>query len=122
MRGKIALAVLVVVLLSGCMAAGGSTRVDAGDSYFEVTGQAATRNGETTASVGDSYRFTNVGAIDHPVTVHRPPDAADEFLIDEVFAPGDSVDFTFDEPGTYHVYCRFHGTFTSGMRLTVVAP
>lgn len=38
---------------------------------------------------------------------------------DEELGPGQTTTFTFDEPGTYHVWCRYHGTMLADMAMVV---
>lgn len=111
--------VSLFLALAGCAASGGGIEVEVDDSYFEVAGQPATKNGNATAKVGEAFEFKNDGAIDHTVTVHRPPDPGTQFLKDDVVQPGASTSFTFDKAGTYHIWCKYHGQLTSGMHLTV---
>lgn len=117
MRVLLLSALLLAIAFAGCTASS-SNDVTLGDNYFDRPG--ADRNGQTTAAIGDTFTFTNDGHNQHTVTIHVPPDAATTFRHDEVLQPGETTSFTFDEAGTYHVFCRFHGDFTTGMRLTVV--
>jgi plastocyanin len=114
---RLLVCLLMTLSFAGCMTAD-ANEVSLGDNYFDRPG--ADRNGETTAAVGDRFTFQNEGNNQHTVTVHRPPDASTTFLLDAVLEPGETASFTFDEAGVYHVYCRFHGSFTQGMRLAVV--
>lgn len=94
--------------------------VDVGDDYFEVRGAAGTRNGQTTADVGQTFLFDTIGDHPHTVTIHKVGDPLDTWVVDEDVTVGDEVRFTFEEATTYHVWCKRHGEMTSGMHLTVV--
>jgi plastocyanin len=116
-----AIALVIVVLVSigfsGCAAEGNEVEID--DNYFVVEGKPSSRNGNATAKVGDVFEFKSEGKIDHTVTIHVPPAASAVFAKDDTVKPGGETSFTFPQAGTYHVFCRFHGNFTSGMHLTV---
>lgn len=141
-------AILALLLLAGCMgeedegddngaptttAAGGAPttsddpgdggdmmHVAVGDDSFEVEGDPDSNNGNTTAAVGHEFMFVNEGQRDHTVTIHKVGDALNVTVLDEVIAPGEEVGYTFAQATTYHVWCRYHGTMTGGMHLTVV--
>lgn len=53
---------------------------------------------------GTTVRWTNVGEEPHSVA----PDAGSQFGIDAL-EPGESYEFTFEDPGTYGYSCRLHG-------------
>lgn len=52
--------------------------------------------------VGATVTWTNEGAFAHTVTFDEPIDR------DVDLAPGESVEITFPERGTYEYVCRFH--------------
>lgn len=63
-------------------------------------------------SVGTTITFTNEGRNDHNI---KPVEDGDfEAVETEDFAPGTSVEITFDEPGVIAYYCSIHGTPTNG--------
>lgn len=75
---------------------------------------------EVRVAAGTPLRFDNAGLAVHNVVVadsatapfpSNPP----------VIKPGESQRVEFDKPGTYRIYCSFHGTPDGrGMAATVV--
>lgn len=63
--------------------------------------------------------FENKGALTHTVTIVRQGDSAGTAYRDQPVQTGATVDFNFPNDGTYTVYCRYHGSETSGMRMTI---
>jgi plastocyanin len=63
--------------------------------------------------------FENKGALTHTVTIVRQGDSAGTTYRDQPVQTGATVDFNFPNDGTYTVYCRYHGTETSGMHMTI---
>ena len=55
-----------------------------------------------TVPAGTTVTFTNQDVAPHTAT------ADDDSFDTERLAKGDSAEETFDEPGTYSYYCRFH--------------
>lgn len=72
--------------------------------------------------VGTTVRWVNTGDVFHTVTstetlqTRRPSGVFDATLA----AEGESFEFAFSEPGTYHYYCRPHVGFMFGT-VTVTA-
>ncbi len=68
-----------------------------------------------TVAAGTTVTWTHLGEIRHTVT-------ADDGSFDSpTMAGGDTFAFTFDTPGTYAYYCRFHGgAGQSGMSGVVI--
>lgn len=77
------------------------------------------RPSAATAKVGDVYKFVNQGARTHTVTIHRPPAPETELLKDIELKPGKTTFFEFQEDGTYHVWCKYHGRLGARMHLDV---
>lgn len=71
---------------------------------------------ELTISAGTEVTFVNEDAAAHTVTEGTDGTAVDDPIIDEELGGGAETSFTFDEPGTYELTCRFHPT----MQMTVV--
>jgi len=75
----------------------------------------------------DSIMFMNEGQKAHTVTIHYaggpdgspPGDPLTQTRIDQTLQPQQTVTFRFDDVGTYHVWCKFHGAMTSGMHMVV---
>jgi plastocyanin len=57
---------------------------------------------EITVPAGTTITFTNQDKAAHTAT------ADDSSFDTEELGKGDSAEETFDEPGTYSYYCRFH--------------
>jgi plastocyanin len=71
--------------------------VEVGDSFFQPK--------TVTVAVGDTVVWKVEGSFGHTVT-------SDTGVFDSGQNPlrqGDTFSFTFNEPGTYPYYCRFHG-------------
>lgn len=61
------------------------------------------RNKTTTVTVGTTVSWTHDGQFPHTVTLE------DGSVDSDSLSTGDMVSFTFDQPGTFAYYCRFHG-------------
>ena len=70
---------------------------------------------------GTRAMFHNDGERSHTVTIHKVGDPPTTLLKDTVLGAGQETEFTFGEAATYHVWCRFHGTMTTGMAMVVEA-
>jgi plastocyanin len=57
---------------------------------------------EITVPAGTTITFTNEDSAAHTAT------ADDSYFDTEELGKGDSAEVTFDDPGTYTYYCRFH--------------
>jgi plastocyanin len=120
---KLLLALSIVMLLAGCTGStvtdttsaspGGATsrKVDLYDNRFE--------DGNLTLTKGATITYRNEGEHGHTVTVHWVGEPVTTLRLDKTLQPGETVDFTFKDAGTYHVWCRFHGMMTSGMATVV---
>jgi plastocyanin len=67
--------------------------------------------GTITVEAGTTVTFTNEDIVRHTVTSGEPGEPDDEFdenLPDQ----GDTVQITFDEPGTFVYYCDLHRNMT----------
>jgi plastocyanin len=63
--------------------------------------------------------FTNKGTLSHTVTIVKQGDPAGSYLRDQPLQPNGSLDYNFPNDGSYTVYCRYHGSETTGMRMTI---
>lgn len=108
------LAALLPFAFAGCVGGGddeaGET-VELNDNSFDPD--------SLSLAAGTAVEFENEGQRQHTVTIHKPPAAATEYAKNTVLGPGDDTSFTFEQPGTYHVFCRFHGRIGGGMHLNV---
>ena len=73
---------------------------DAGDSVEIVDFEFGPE--EITVPAGTTVTFTNQDSAAHTAT------ADDSSFDTKELGKGDSAEETFDEPGTYTYYCRFH--------------
>jgi len=99
----------------GTGTSGGKT-VSATDSQFTPNSLSVKQN--------DKVTWTNDGSAMHSVTIHKAGDAVTVTKKDSDIAKGTSTDFTFQETGTFHVYCKYHsggatGSFSNGMVMTI---
>jgi plastocyanin len=88
---------------------------DAGGRNITLT-DFAFSEGELTVAVGDTVTFRNSGSAPHTVTEGTDGVEADGSSFNEQVSPGDEVEITFDEAGTFDVTCLFHPQ----MNMTVV--
>ena len=85
----------------------------------------------TTASIDatviiDDFSFSvpTIASVGTPITIENQDSASHTWTsVDDVFnsgglAPGDTFEFTFEEPGEYAFFCSFHPTQMTG-RITV---
>lgn len=76
---------------------------------------------EVEVSAGTEVTWTNQDGFAHTVTSGTPDDTTDRFdgvmgELGEMNGKGKTFSFTFEEPGTYEYFCRFH---PQQMRATV---
>lgn len=74
---------------------------------------------ELNVTAGTTLTFLNQGASPHTVTIHHAEDPVNVQLKNETLDSGEQTTHTFVAPGTYHVWCRFHGEMTSDMAMVV---
>lgn len=89
-------------------AAGGEETVRLSQFAFDPT--------ELSIAAGTEVSFVNADSAAHTVTEGTDGAAAADPIIDEELQQNGSTSFTFDEPGTYEITCRFHPS----MHLTIV--
>lgn len=63
--------------------------------------------GTVEAEVGKPVRWTNSDSVPHTVTAGSQA-APDDDFDSGVFAPGESYELSFDEPGEYRFFCALH--------------
>lgn len=110
----LATALVLSVPLIGCTegtgpASGSPTQVAALDNEFDPS--------KLTVAVGETVKWTNQGELSHTVEI-RPESGSSKRHSQEI-EPGQSTSYTFDETGTYEVWCQFHGQPGQGMAMTV---
>mgnify|MGYP001615822079 CR=1 FL=1 len=110
LRFAIALLPLAFVTLAGCSDGGfdGTITLNA-DSFSPKS---------ATVDAGDEVHF-EVASGTHTVTIHMVGDPTTTLKLDQSVSAGDDAHFTFAAAGTYHVWCKLHGTMTSGMAMVV---
>ena len=64
----------------------------------------------TTIHVGGSVRWTNGDSDDHTVVSDDAFNTAGHRGFDQVLPPGQSLALSFNTPGVFVYYCRFHAT------------
>lgn len=64
-----------------------------------------------------TVKWVNEGSNPHTVEI-RPEGGSNKVHQAEI-APGESTRYTFQETGTFQVWCRYHGSPGSGMHMTV---
>jgi plastocyanin len=64
-----------------------------------------------TVNVGDSVTWTLAGGA-HTTSSGSTPDL--DGLWDQALTADAPFTFTFEEPGTYEYFCRFHADFMTG--------
>jgi plastocyanin len=118
-------ALVAFVGLSGCTTkmGGGSDNEDGLMSDVSATDNQFTPN-SLNLKENQGITVKNDGNSLHSVTVHKAGDAATSTKKDADIAKGTSTDYTFDESGTFHVFCKYHsggltGDYSTGMVLTV---
>jgi plastocyanin len=89
---------------------------DAGTGRNVTVTDFAFSEGELTIPVGTVVTFRNAGSAPHTVTQGTDGEEAADSTFNEQIAPGDEVEITFDEAGTFDVTCLFHPQ----MNMTVV--
>lgn len=146
MRLRAIVACLLLTALAGCSEAGNEDDEGAGGGVASSGAQSSqaggttTAAGSTTAAAPDfnvemydnrydpttlavpNYQkvvFENKGTLSHTVTIVRQGDPAGTTYRDQAVQTGANVDYNFPNDGTYTVYCRYHGSETSGMRMTI---
>lgn len=119
---RLPLLILTVLLLAGCAGSKSSDSPEMTDSpeFKMITMEDNTiKNGDMQVNVNDRAMYMNRGSTTHTVTVHLVGDGSTTYKLDSEVQPGKDVTYRFTAPGTYHVFCKLHGTMTSGMTSTV---
>ncbi len=116
MRAIIPVALMcTIVSVAGCSSSDGTFdgTVEVDDNYFEPT--------EATVAAGTTVTLQMEGgaARSHTVTIHKVGNPATMMMHNHTMGPSGMTEYTFATAGTCHVWCRFHGSMTSGMRMLV---
>ena len=128
-----ALMVGLILVLAACSGATSSSSDEPSQAESTAASQAAepseaASDGETvrlsqfafgteelTIAAGTEVSFVNADSAAHTVTEGTDGTAVEDPIIDEELQQNGSTSFTFDEPGTYDITCRFHPS----MQLTI---
>ena len=121
---RLPIVVVAVMLLAGCAGTKSPTGEDqemADTPEFKMITMVdnTIKNGDMSLDVNDRAMYMNRGSAAHTVTVHMVGDGATMYKLDTELQPGKDATYSFAAPGTYHVFCKLHGTMTSGMTSTV---
>lgn len=83
------------------------------------SGMLAFQPDKVTIKAGDTVKFVNNKLAPHNVVFDSSVKDADKYNHkDLAFAPGESFEITFNEPGTYPYYCEPHRA--AGMTGTII--
>lgn len=103
---------------------GGAGGTDGGtaDGQATIAANVTMRSSEfhpaqLTVDAGDTVRWTNEDSYQHTVTIRKANTS--QRLKDTTVEAGGSTTFTFEEAGSYDVWCRFHGKPNSEMHMDV---
>jgi len=75
-------------------------------------------NGKLDVSVGQPLFFNNVDAVPHTVTAGTPGDPRLDEFDSGLLSPGTNFAVTFDEPGTYTLFCALHTDMVATVNVT----
>ncbi len=64
--------------------------------------------GKIEAKVGETIRFGNADGVPHTVTAGSPIDPRPDEFDSGVLGTGGTYDISFDQPGTYRIFCALH--------------
>ncbi|MFA5943527.1 MAG: cupredoxin domain-containing protein [Candidatus Thermoplasmatota archaeon] len=121
---RILLAVVALTLLAGCSSPDAPTTPDQpqnGSSEMKMVSMIdnSFKDANFDRIPGGQAMYMNQGQNPHTVTIHLVGEPATTLKVDETLQPDQTKTYTFATAGTYHVFCKFHGTMTSGMSSTV---
>ena len=138
-RKTVILGAVTALALSACsteneVTATNSTALATGPTTSTAVQQTSTvpQTTSTTGSTVDatvtidnfSFSVATTASVGTPITIENQDSASHTWTsVDDVFnsgglAPGDTFEFTFEEPGEYAFFCSFHPTQMTG-RITV---
>lgn len=123
-------ALLVVVLaatlaLAGCAQNGGGGSDGDGGADGDAGGPAETVSAldnrfdpeQAGVAAGDTVEWVNEGSNPHTVTIRA--EGGSDTVHDEEIQPGAETSYTFQESGSFQVWCKYHGSPGQGMSMTV---
>jgi plastocyanin len=104
--------------LAGCT--GGPAEDDDGSGSVTETVSALDNKFEPKqleVSAGETVEWLNEGSHSHTVEVRLQGESQKRHS--QVIAPEEATTYTFEDSGTFDVWCRYHGSADSGMTMTV---
>lgn len=117
MFGKVS-AIFVIGLLIGCNGAmapppepgtpGQETPAGNGEEVTVTVQNIAFETDSISVDAGTEVVWVNQDSVAHTVTHGQQGEAVDDPVIDEPHPVGESVSFTFDQPGSYPITCTIH--------------
>ncbi|NND74992.1 MAG: hypothetical protein HKN44_08300 [Ilumatobacter sp.] len=75
-------------------------------------------SGELTVAPGQPLFFNNVDAVPHTVTAGTPSDPDLDEFDSGLLTPGTNFAVTFDQPGTYSLFCTLHPDMVASVTVT----
>jgi plastocyanin len=63
---------------------------------------------EIRVAAGEAITVSNASSVPHTFTEGENGESVDNPVVNAEIEPGEDEKVTFDEPGDYHVTCRFH--------------
>ncbi len=75
-------------------------------------------SGELTVATGQPLFFNNVDAVPHTVTAGTPAEPALDRFDSGLLTPGTNFAVTFDQPGTYSLFCSLHPDMVASVTVT----
>lgn len=88
---------------------GAAETVEALDNRFDPE--------QVSVATGDTVEWVNQGDNPHTVTIR--PEGGSNTVHDKEIQPGETTTYTFQESGTFQVWCKYHGSPGQGMSMTV---
>ncbi|MHB1262725.1 MAG: plastocyanin/azurin family copper-binding protein [Thermoplasmatota archaeon] len=118
------LPIVSMVLLAGCSSPGapdsqGPSQTGASGMKMVSMVDNSFKDGNFERAPGGQAMYMNEGQSAHTVSIHLVGEPATTLKVDKTLQPGQTETYTFATAGTYHVFCKIHGTMTSGMTSTV---
>ena len=112
----VAIGLMAALALAGCAgarrgAAGNEVVIKMMANNFEV------RSLEVKA--GTVVKWVNADPVDHSVW-EGVPDSGNYRFQSPDFGPGGQYSYTFEQPGTYPIFCKTGGHYLTGMKMQVV--
>jgi plastocyanin len=96
----------LTLALAGCSGTSSTTsNTAAGDNQAVSISEFKFNPSTVNLNKGSSLTWTNEGSAKHSVSIHSPAGAQ---VKDDDVAPGATTSYTFNDVGSYHVFCKYH--------------